>query len=133
MEQRRTVNNGGVAMDPGQPLHDPVKRKPRRGSRESRFEEGDVARIRFMTSEPSWYEDDDRWRIVAFWELPEKDRSGLQGTAQDTRVIRSEDVAERYFRTRNWKAATSHWLARSRVHLIQGDSSAYPRCTLIRS
>lgn len=69
--------------------------------------EGDVARIRFMSSGPSWYEDDDRWRIVAFWELPEPEgsvwptemlwryRHRIQESLED------QDVAvESYFRTR---------------------------------
>ena len=37
--------------------------------------EGDSARVRFMTSGPSWHEDDDGWQMLAFWELPEPEAS----------------------------------------------------------
>lgn len=69
--------------------------------------EGDAARVRFMATGPSWYEDDDRWRVVAFWELPEPEgsvwptdmlwmyRRRIQESFED------QDVAvESYFRTR---------------------------------
>lgn len=37
--------------------------------------EDDPARVRFVASGPFWHEDDDRWRILAFWEFPEPEGS----------------------------------------------------------
>ena len=70
-------------------------------------DEGDPARIRYMTSGASWYEDDDGWRIVAFWELPDPEGSvwptdmlwKYRHRVQD--LFEGHDVAvESYFRTR---------------------------------
>lgn len=69
--------------------------------------EGDPARIRYMTSGPSWFEDDDGWHILAFWELPEPEESvwPLEVLRQYRRRIQAlfniEDITvESYFRTR---------------------------------
>lgn len=69
--------------------------------------EDDPARIRFMTSGPSWHEDDDRWRILAFWELPEPEGSVWPTETlwryrhRIQELFEGQDVAvESYFRTR---------------------------------
>ncbi len=70
-------------------------------------QEGDPARIRFITGGPSWFEDDDTWHIVAFWELPEPDGSlwpsdllwRYRRRIQDLFDAR-EVYVESYFRTR---------------------------------
>ena len=69
--------------------------------------EGDTARIRYMTIGPSWYEDDDGWRLVAFWELPEPQESvwpsevlwTYRGRVQQL-FARDDIRVESYFRTR---------------------------------
>lgn len=70
-------------------------------------EEGDPARVRYMTSGPSWYKDYDGWHILAFWELPEPKGSvwSLERLRRYRRRIRAlfngEDViVESYFRTK---------------------------------
>lgn len=69
--------------------------------------EGDPARVRFMTSGPSWYENDDRWRVLAFWELPEPEESVWPTETlwryrhRIQELFEDHDVAvESYFRTR---------------------------------
>lgn len=70
-------------------------------------QEGDPARVRYMTSGPSWSEDDDGWRILVFWELPEPE--GTVWPSEELRWYRrrvqalfeGEDITvESYFRTR---------------------------------
>lgn len=76
--------------------------------------EGDRARVRYMTTGPSWY-DDDEWRVLAFWELPEP-----QGSVWPSHVLRKyrqriQDLFEgksltvvSYFRTREELEAGDH-------------------------
>ncbi len=59
-----------------------------------------------MTSGPSWFEDDDGWRILAFWELPEPEGSVWPTETlwryrrRIQELFEGEDVAvESYFRT----------------------------------
>ena len=68
--------------------------------------EGDTARVRFMTSGPSWYEEDNRWHILAFWELPDPEGSVwpmdlLWGYRRRIQGLFDEDEirVESYFRT----------------------------------
>ncbi len=68
-----------------------------------------------MASGPSWYEGDDRWRILAFWELPEPEKSvwpnemlweyrhRIQGLFDEDEVR-----VESYFRTRDELESGNH-------------------------
>lgn len=69
--------------------------------------EGDPARVRYMTSGPSWYDEHDGWHVLAFWELPDPEGSiwpvevlwDYRGRIQA--LFQGEDViVESYFRTR---------------------------------
>ena len=78
-------------------------------------DEGDPARVRYMTSGSSWLWDYDGWHVLAFWELPEPEGSlwpleQLRGYRRRLGALfNGEDViVESYFRTKEELESGEH-------------------------